>query len=332
MCRKHHFPPHAAQAVLKYPNSIRISQAHITSTPPNHPNPTMSSQPPSTTCAWQSADIVMRYQAVENATRPFAAIMVAESQLPSSLASKPAHIFDLGCGTGAVEAEIYRAVPGEQWRDVKVLAGDISEPMVGYLEKRGGEEGWTGLETRIVDGKDVGSMEEGGFSHVFLGFAVFMLPGDALVKLGEKLAKGGVLGVSTWAQLAWYGLLGRTYERMEDGPVLPSPQELWSSFTDGRAWNDVAFVKARLEEAGLERVHTVQRKFNVDCGTPDLFMTTMGFMLGMLSKQWPEEKREKWSREVAETMMSVVTEDAGGADKHFFLDFEGIVGVGWKKE
>ena len=100
--------------------------------------------------------------------------------------------------------------------------------------------------------------------------------------------------------------------------------------TNGRPWNDISFVTAQLEEVGLQKVEVVQKKFNVNCGTPDIFMTTMGFMLRMLSKQWPEEKREEWLQGVGETMKELVREEAGGDDKHVFMDFEGIVGVGVK--
>nr|GFD51825.1 hypothetical protein [Tanacetum cinerariifolium] len=63
-----------------------------------------------------------------------------------------------------------------------------------------------------------------------------------------------------------------------------------------------------------------------------VFMTTMSIVLGMLSAQWPEEKREAWLKELLETMKGIVIEEVGGPDGHVFMDFEGIVGVGVKGE
>ncbi len=256
--------------------------------------------------------------------------MVETADRICNITTKPVTIFDLGCGTGAVEAEIYAAVPKEQWGILKVLAGDISTPMLEYLKARGQEEGWTGLETRVVDGTKLEQVDEDLLAHIFVGFAIFVLPPDTVTKLAAKLASGGTLALSTWASLPWYDLLARTYAKMDNGPELPSSNQLWLSMTNGRPWNDISFVTAQLEEVGLQKVEVVQKKFNVNCGTPDIFMTTMGFMLRMLSKQWPEEKREEWLQGVGETMKELVREEAGGDDKHVFMDFEGIVGVGVK--
>lgn len=287
---------------------------------------------PSITSAWQTSDVAQRYKAAENATRPFAKTMVDLSEELTTIKTAPARIFDLGCGTGAVEAELYAAVKREQWDGLSVLAGDISPPMLEYLKARGKNEGWSGLETRVVDGMKLDLADEPGFEHVFVSFAIFVLPSDVTAKLAAKVKTGGTLAISTWANMPWYDLLGRTYARMQDGPDLPSREQLWASFTNSRPWNEATFVRRQLEDAGLGRVEVTQKKINVECGTPDIFMTTMGFMLGMLSKQWPEEKREEWARDVARTMKGILVEDAGGEGKSVFMDFEGIVGVGVKEE
>ena len=177
---------------------------------------------PSITSAWQSSDVAQRYKAAENATRPFAAIMVETADRICNITTKPVTIFDLGCGTGAVEAEIYAAVPKEQWGILKVLAGDISTPMLEYLKARGQEEGWTGLETRVVDGTKLEQVDEDLLAHIFVGFAIFVLPPDTVTKLAAKLASGGTLALSTWASLPWYDLLARTYAKMDNGQSSPA--------------------------------------------------------------------------------------------------------------
>lgn len=95
--------------------------------------------------------------------------------------------------------------------------------MLDYVDKRGESEGWSGVETRLVDGKELEtSAQEEGFSHVFVGFAIVVLPPGTIKKLAGKLESRGVLGISTWANMPWYGLLITILERMENGPGLPS--------------------------------------------------------------------------------------------------------------
>lgn len=282
--------------------------------------------------AWQnSTDVAQRYKMAENATRPFAKTMVDLTEQLTTIKTTPVQIFDLGCGTGAVVAEIYASLKQEQWGDLEVLAGDVSPAMLEYLKKRGEEEGWSGLTTKMVDGTKLESADlANSFSHIFVGFAVFMLPPDTISQLAKKLASGGTLAVSTWAYLPWFSLLERTLEKVDGGPSMPTEKQLWAMMTNGLAWEDKAFVRKQLEEAGLNKVEVVQRKENVDCGTPETFMTTFKFVLGMLSTQWPEEKRGKWVEEIADAMTAILTEDVGGPDKHVFMEFEGIVGVGLK--
>lgn len=308
----------------------------MSTSPPTNPPPA-ETRLEGITSAWSSTDVATRYAAAENATRPFAALMVSLSTPLSTRKpdDAPVPIFDLACGTGAVEAEIYAAVSKDAWANVDILAGDISAPMLEYLSARAQREGWRGVETRVVDGRDLDlgaltARRAGLFAHAFVGFAVFVLPADTISRLAGVVAPGGSLAVSTWAKLPWFEVLAETYARMEDGPKLPSDEQLWASITNGRAWYEAEYVKAQLEEAGLQEIVVVQRKFNVDCGASDVFMTTMGFILGMLSKQWSEDVRERWLKEVAETMKGILIEQAGGADRHVFMEFEGIVGVGRK--
>lgn len=99
---------------------------------------------------WQDASVAERYVNAENATRPACKFIVSKSGL--SDLSSDVNIFDLATGTGAAVQEIYDAVPKEKWGKVNILGGDVSEPMLAYLKARGEKEGWTGLETRTLDG------------------------------------------------------------------------------------------------------------------------------------------------------------------------------------
>jgi fructoselysine-6-P-deglycase FrlB-like protein len=62
----------------------------------------------------QESNTAQRYKIAKNATQPFAKIMVELSKQLTTIETTPARIFNLGCGTSAVEAKIYAAVKKEQ--------------------------------------------------------------------------------------------------------------------------------------------------------------------------------------------------------------------------
>jgi len=101
--------------------------------------------------AWQDTSAAQKYARGELATRHFADILVHKSGLAK--AENDIYALDIAAGTGAVEAAIYEALPKEKWGGTRVLATDISEPMLQWVKARGEKEGWTGLETQIVDGR-----------------------------------------------------------------------------------------------------------------------------------------------------------------------------------
>jgi SAM-dependent methyltransferase len=100
--------------------------------------------------SWTEKNTATRYVKMEKGTRPFAAVMVQRAQLAHL--TSPVKILDLACGTGAVVKEIYDAVPREKWPEVNILAGDTSDPMLEFLHERAEMQGWSGVETRKVDG------------------------------------------------------------------------------------------------------------------------------------------------------------------------------------
>ena len=99
---------------------------------------------------WQDDAIAEKYARAEGATKPYADMMVEKAQLADI--NSDISVLDLGCGTGAAAAAVYDGVPKEKWSNIKLLGGDISDPMLKYLSERGRKAGWTGLETQIVDG------------------------------------------------------------------------------------------------------------------------------------------------------------------------------------
>jgi SAM-dependent methyltransferase len=293
--------------------------------------------------AWENdPDVARRYAIAERATRPFARMMVEMSRELSSSSSPAAKeggkeevevdVFDLGCGTGAVEAEMYAALGEGEKERMRILAGDVSPPMLAYLASRAEQEGWGGVSTHTVDGTrltEVAVLEGKTFDHVYVGFAVFMLPPSVPSQLAALVKPGGTLALTSWADLPWFPVLAEAYKRMADGPDQPVQADVWSAVTNGLAWQDTAFVQQTLEEAGLGKVEVKKEKVAVDVGDADTVMGSMGFVLGILSQQWPEGKREGWLADAKRAFREVLVERRGEGEGMEWV-FEGIVGVGVK--
>lgn len=100
-----------------------------------------------------NAKAAEQYENAENATRPFAKIIVEKSGIAQLIESgEDVRVLDFACGTGAVIQEVYDSVPKAKWGQLKVTGTDFSPAMLEYLANRGKREGWTGLDTKIVDG------------------------------------------------------------------------------------------------------------------------------------------------------------------------------------
>ncbi|KAF1846081.1 S-adenosyl-L-methionine-dependent methyltransferase [Cucurbitaria berberidis CBS 394.84] len=291
-----------------------------------HQDPSASEFKEAVNALWQEDDVAKKYENAEKATRPFGKILVDKSGLAHL--NSDAHVFDLATGTGAVVKELYDAVPKEKWGKLKILAADVSPPMLEYVKKWAETEGWTGTETQIVDGNNI-DLPANTYTHIFVSFAIFVMP-DALPKLYELLKPGGFIGVTTLACLPWHSLLARSIARMADAPYSPSSSDLEEKLFSGRPWGDHKYVVSQLREVGLHNVDAVREKKSAQVGTPKLFMESMSFVLQMVGAYWEEGKREEWLKELNGIMLEESAKDAGGEEEQVTLEFDGIAGWGWK--
>jgi ubiquinone/menaquinone biosynthesis C-methylase UbiE len=99
---------------------------------------------------WDSDGMAEKYARAEAVTKPYADIMMQKAGVSAFTGDE--QILDVATGTGAVLAALYEAVFQEKRDALKVIAGDISDSMLAYVEKRKAREGWTGVETRKIDG------------------------------------------------------------------------------------------------------------------------------------------------------------------------------------
>ncbi|KAI4952793.1 hypothetical protein J4E91_003267 [Alternaria rosae] len=271
------------------------------------------------------AEAAQKYKNAEKATRPFVRTIVQQSGIAAYLESgAEASILDFACGTGVVAQEIYDTVPKEKWGQLKVLGTDISPPMLEYLRARGETQGWMGLDTKIVDGNvsylclralqhrfDTNAflqtdltqvLPKASFTHIFVSFAIFMLPASTLTHLYSLLRPGGYIAVATWSSMSWDNLLTRSVALMNaPQPYSPSREELREKFC-GR-WADGSYLTQQFEAAGLGRVGT--------------------------SNQKEAGQREGLLEELNGAMKGIVQQEVG-EDEEVELGFDGVVGWGWK--
>jgi hypothetical protein len=169
------------------------------------------------------------------------------------------------------------------------------------------------------------------YTHVFVNFGIFMMPPSTTASLVDLLQPGGFIAISSWAYMCWHDILGRSLARMADPPRLPSQKEILNAITKGAAWDDVAFVRKQLEDAGCVDVDVVQEKRMIQCGKVAEFMETMSMMLQLLTRFWNEDKDSQLIENVRKALLEEAIEQAGGEEGHVYMEFEPIIASGWKR-
>jgi SAM-dependent methyltransferase len=108
-------------------------------------------------------------------------------------------VLEIGCGTGAVTVPLARAV-GEHGR---VVAVDISEPMLGAARQRVGESGMHNV-TLLPGDAQVLAFEQAAFDVATsrMGVMFFADPVAAFRNIAGALRPGGRLVFACWAPLA----------------------------------------------------------------------------------------------------------------------------------
>ena len=136
-------------------------------------------------------------------------------------------VLEIGCGTGAVTLPLAEAV-GEHGR---VVAVDISEPMLGVARQRVDESGMHNV-TLLLGDAQVMALEPAAFDVATsrMGVMFFADPVAAFRNIGGALKPGGRLVFACWAPLAEnrHWLISYDIALRHLGPPAPS--------TDHEAW------------------------------------------------------------------------------------------------
>ena len=163
---------------------------------------------------------------------------------------------DNGCGTGIVCSVLKRDYPA-----LPVLATDSSSGMIDKVLRTAEESGWTNFQARVLDSRDLGSVETGSITHLFSTFMICLAPDPDQVasEMHRVLHRDGILGMAVWAvpnfgffEAPWIEAcreLDPTYET----PTLMDP-----------AWTEPVSVRRGLARAGFQRVEIKAQKQSWD--------------------------------------------------------------------
>jgi SAM-dependent methyltransferase len=164
-------------------------------------------------------------------------------------------VLEIGCGTGALTVPLAAAV-GEQGR---VVAVDISEPMLGAARQRVGEGGLRNV-TLLHGDAQVFELEPAAFDLATsrMGVMFFADPAAAFRNIGNALKLGGRLVFACWASLAEnrHWLISYDIALRHLGPPAPPPAHEPSPL----AFADPDYLRGVLAAAGfaeiaVERAH-----------------------------------------------------------------------------
>jgi SAM-dependent methyltransferase len=162
-------------------------------------------------------------------------------------------VLEIGCGTGAMTLPIAAAV-GERGR---VVAVDISEPMLGAARQRVGERG-LGNVTLLLGDAQVFDFEPAAFDLATsrMGVMFFADPAAAFRNIGGALKPGGPLVFACWAPLAEnrHWLISYDVALRHLGPPGPQPAHEPGPL----AFADPDYIREFLAAAGFAEI-TVER-------------------------------------------------------------------------
>jgi SAM-dependent methyltransferase len=196
-------------------------------------------------------------------------------------------VLEIGCGTGALTAPLAEAV-GAQGR---VVAVDISEPMLGAARRRIAEHG-LGNVTLLSGDAQVFPLEQGMFDLATsrMGVMFFADPTAAFRNIGGALKPGGRLIFACWAPLAEnrHWLISYAIALRHLGPPKPPP-----AHTPGPlAFHDPDYIRRILTGAGFADIVVERAHPTIIAGSPQeeaRQALLMGPTARLLEEKQPDE-------------------------------------------
>jgi SAM-dependent methyltransferase len=216
-------------------------------------------------------------------------------------------VLDVAAGAGGQSLAAARRV-GPSGR---VLATDISPAILERAEAEARAAGLANVETRAMDGEDLGAVEEGSFDAAIsrLGLIYFPDRAGALAGIRRGLRPGGRVGLIVYSTPDLNGFfsipVGIIRRRAELPPPLPGQPGPFSLGAQG-------VLADQLEEAGFRdvRVEAVEAPVRMASAAECLRFEreSFGALHQMLAGLTPAEREEAWD-EIAEELARFEGED-----------------------
>lgn len=213
--------------------------------------------------------------------------------------SRGESVLEIGCGTGALTLPLAAAV-GEHGR---VVAVDISEPMLGSARQRVGESGRRNI-TLLLGDAQVFAFEPAAFDLATsrMGVMFFADPIAAFRNIGSALKPGGRLVFACWGPLAENRHWLISYEIAQRHLGLPSPPPAHEP--SPLAFADPDYVLAVLAAAGFVEIAVERAHPTIIGGSPEdeaRQALTMGPTARLIDEKQPDEAtRQTIAREIEE--------------------------------
>jgi SAM-dependent methyltransferase len=201
-------------------------------------------------------------------------------------------VLEIGCGTGALTLPLAAAV-GEHGR---VVAVDISEPMLGLARQRVGERELNNVTVLRGDAQ-VFAFEPAAFDLATsrMGVMFFSDPTAAFRNIGSALKPGGRLVFACWAPLAEnrHWLISYDIVVRHLGP--PAPR---STREPGPlAFGDPDYIRGVLAAAGFAEIAVERAHPTIICGAPEE-EARQAVMMGPTARLIEEKQPDEPTRQV----------------------------------
>ena len=173
-------------------------------------------------------------------------------------------VLEIGCGTGAVTLPLADAVGAHG----RVVAVDISEPMLGSARQRVEESGLHNV-TLLAGDAQVIAFEPAAFDIATsrMGVMFFADPVTAFRNIGGALKPGGRLVFACWAPIAEnrHWLISYDIALRHLGPPAPSTDHEAGPL----AFGDPDYVRRVLVAAGFTEIAIKRAHPTIICGSPE---------------------------------------------------------------
>jgi SAM-dependent methyltransferase len=206
-------------------------------------------------------------------------------------------VLEIGCGTGALTLPLAEAV-GERGR---IVAVDISEPMLGVARQRIGERGLRNV-TLLLGDAQVFEFEPAAFDLATsrMGVMFFADPAAAFRNIGGALKPGGRLVFACWAPLAEnrHWLISYDIALRHLGPRAPTPAHEPGPL----AFGDPDYIHGVVAAAGFAEIAVERAHPTIIGGSPEeeaRQALTMGPTARLIEEKKPAEAtRQRIAREI----------------------------------